>query len=156
MRNILKIRLLQLYRELVKAGWWAILIALIIYLAIVIKITRPSVVLLEGSELILLFVMALFSINSFRKDKRLLKQIFPDNYKKYLFVEYILFSLPLTIPYLFSGFKIGIIIFLISCFVITQLDISVKINLKNQAIILKKFISPNNFEWIAGMRKTNI
>ena len=154
MQNLLKIRLLQLYRELGKSGWWAVLVALIIYLAIVIKITRPSVVLLQGSELILFFVMALFSINSLRNDKRLLKQIFPDNYKKYLFVEYALFSLPFTIPYLFSSFKIGIIISLISCFIITQLDISVKINLKNQAIILKKFISPNNFEWIAGMRKS--
>ena len=154
MQNLLKIRLLQLYRELVKAGWWAVLIALIIYFTVVVKITRPSVALLEGSELVILFVMALFSINSLRKDKRLLKQIFADNYKKYLFVEYAIFSTPLTIPYLFSSFKIGIIIFLFSCFIITQLDISVKISLKNQVIILKKFISSNNFEWIAGMRKS--
>ena len=75
MQNLLKIRLLQLYRELVKAGWWAVLIALIIYFTVVVKITRPSVALLEGSELVILFVMALFSINSLRKDKRLLKQI---------------------------------------------------------------------------------
>lgn len=154
MQILLKIRLLQLYRELVKAGWWAVLIALIIYLCIVIKIVRPSVALWQGSELILLFMMTLFSIHSLRKDKRLLKQIFPNNYKKYLFLEYVSFSLPLTIPYLFSDFKIGIIIFLISCFLINQLDISVKTSLKNQSIILKKFISSNNFEWIAGMRKS--
>ena len=154
MQILLKIRLLQLYRELVKAGWWAVLIALSVYVIVIIKIVRPSVALLQGLELIPMFLTILFSVNSLRKDKRLLKQIFPNNYQQYLFIEYSIFSLPFTIPYLFSGFKIGIIIFLILCFIITQLDISVKINLKNQSIILKKFISPNNFEWISGMRKS--
>jgi hypothetical protein len=153
MTTLLKIRFLQLYRELVKAGWWAVLVALVIYGMVVIKIVRPSVALLQGSELIFVFLLFIFSINSIRKDKRLLKQIFPDSFKIYLFVEYLIFSLPFTIPYLFSNFKIGIIIFLFFCFLITQLDISVKINPKNQTILLKKFIATNNFEWMAGMRK---
>ncbi len=151
---LLRIRSLQFYRELVNAGWWAVFVALIIYIMVVIKIVQPSVALLQGSELIILFSLTIFSINSIRKDKRLLKQIFPDNYKKYLFVEYAIFSLPFTIPYFFSNFQIGIVIFLLVCFLITQLDISTKINLRNQTIILKKFVSTNNFEWIAGMRKS--
>jgi hypothetical protein len=153
MTTLLKIRLLQLYRELVKAGWWAVLVALVIYVMVVIKIVRPSVALLQGSELTIFFSLFIFFINSIRKDKRLLKQIFPENFKKYLFIEYLIFSLPFTIPYLFSNFKIGIVIFSFLCFLITQFDISVKLNPKNQAVILKEFIAINNFEWMAGMRK---
>jgi hypothetical protein len=153
MTTLLKIRFLQLYRELVKAGWWAVLVALVIYVMVVIKIVRPSVVLIEGSELIILFSMLFFSINSIRKDKRLLKQIFPYSFKNYLFIEYLVFGLPFIVPYLFSNFPMGIIILLFSCFLIIQLDISVKISLKNQTVLLNKFIDANNFEWIAGMRK---
>jgi hypothetical protein len=153
MTTLLKIRYLQLYRELVKAGWWAVLVALVIYVMLVIKIVRPSVALLQGSELIMLFSIIVFSINSIRKDKRLLKQIFPESFKKYLFLEYTIFSLPITIPYLFSNFPIGIIIFLFACLLIVQLNFSAQIKLNNQSILLKKFIAHNNFEWIAGMRK---
>lgn len=153
MQNLLKIRFLQISRELIKAGWWTILITLFIYMALLIKIIRPSVDLFASSELLLPLIAILFSINSFRKDKRLLKLIIPENYRLYLLIEYLIFGLPFSIPYLFSEFKIGIIIFCISCFLIAQLDFSIKINLQNQPIILKRFISPNNFEWISGLRK---
>lgn len=153
MQSLLKIRFLQIFRELAKAGWWAVLITVFIYITLLIKIIRPSVALLSGSELTLLFIAIIFSINSFRKDKRLLKLILPENYKFYLFIEYIVFSLPFSSPYLFSDFKIGIIIFWLLCFLIVQIDISAKINLLNQPIILKRFISSNNFEWISGLRK---
>ena len=153
MKKPLEIRLLQIKRELLKAGWWAILVSLTFYTFVVIKILNQSVLHPFPKEILIILLWSVLSIHFARKDKRLLTQIFPSNYKIYMGIEYNLFSLPILIPYIFTDFVLGIILFLALCFLIAQFELKVDFRIKNQKVLLQRFISPSNFEWIAGMRK---
>ena len=153
MKRLLEIRLLQIKRELLKAGWWAILVSLIFYVFVVIKILNQSVLHPFPKEILIILLWIVSSTHFARKDKRLLKQIFPSNYKIYMGIEYNLFSLPILIPYFFTDFVLGIILFWVLCFLIAHFEFTIDFRLKNQQVLLKRFILPSNFEWIAGMRK---
>jgi hypothetical protein len=154
MKNLLQIRFLQIYRELIKAGWWASLVGLIIYGFLVIKITQSSVSPPTPNELALAFCFGVLAIHSIRKDKRTLSVIFPNSIKQFYFLEYSVFSFPLTIPLIIHQDYIGILLFYSSIFITIIFDFSVDLAFKKKRVLLSKFIKKNNFEWISGMRKT--
>lgn len=154
MKKLLQIRFLQIYRELVKAGWWASLIGLIIYVFLIIKITQSSVLPPTPNEFAIIFCLCIWAIHSVRKDKRTLSVIFPNALKQLYFIEYSVFSLPLIIPLIIYGDYLGILLFYFSILVIIVLDISVDLSSKKKTVLLSKFIEKDNFEWHSGMRKT--
>jgi hypothetical protein len=153
MKNLLQIRFLQFYREILKAGWWAWLVILVFYVVLVIKITHPSVMQPTPLELLIFFGIGVFSIHFSRKDKRLLSVIFPKKDKIYLFLEYLVFSLPLILPYIFIKEFLGIILFWTSCFLTAQINYSWSFGNKSTKVLLSFFIKKQYFEWYAGMRK---
>jgi hypothetical protein len=153
MKNLLQIRFLQFYREIIKAGWWAWLVILVIYVALVIKITHPSVMQPTPHELLFLFGIGVLSIHFSRKDKRLLSVIFPKKDKMYLFLEYLVFSLPLILPYILIKEFLGIILFWILCFLTAQINYSWSFGNKSTKVLLSFFTKKQYFEWYAGMRK---
>jgi hypothetical protein len=152
MKNLIKIRFLQVYRELIKAGLWAALIGLIIFGFLIIKITQSSILPPTPNEFALIFCFLIWAIHSVRKDKRTLSVIFPNTIKQFYFIEYSVFSLPLIIPLIIHGDYLGILLFYFSILVIIILDISVDLSSKKKGILLSKFIEKDNFEWLAGMR----
>jgi hypothetical protein len=152
MKNLIKIRFLQLYRELVKAGWWASFVGMMMCLVIIMKILKSDGQNIESYLILMTMSFGVFGIQSIRKDKRTLTVIFPNIYKIYYFLEYFIFSLLFVIPYIFIKGFLGIILFWASCFLITQIDISLKPFGKIKTILLSKSIEKDNFEWISGMR----
>jgi hypothetical protein len=153
MKNLLRIRFLQIYRELLNAGLWAVFVGLVIYASIIIRITKSSVLPPTPNEFALIFGMLVFSIHSIRKDKRILSVVLPEKQKFYYLLEYGVWSLPLIIPLLVHRDFIGIIIFYCCCLVTVILDISIKFGDKWKKVLLNYFIEKDNFEWLAGMRK---
>ncbi len=153
MKNLLQIRFLQIYRELLKAGLWAVLVGLIIYASIIIRITKSSVLPPSPNEFALIFGMLVFSIHSIRKDRRILSVIFTEKQKFYYFLEYVVWSLPLIIPLLVHGDFIGIFLFYICCLITVKFDISINIGDKRRQVLLNYLFDKDNFEWLSGMRK---
>ena len=154
MKKLLYIRFLQIYRELLKAGWWASVVGLVLYGMLIIKITQSSVLLPMPNELALAFCFCIWAIHSIRKDKRTLSVIFPNEIKQLYFLEYSIFSLPFIIPLIIHGDYIGIVLFYISVLITVFLDISIDLGAKKKTVWLSKLIEKDNFEWLAGMRKT--
>ena len=153
MKNLIKIRFLQLYRELVKAGWWASSIGVILFLLVVTKILKSKGQSADSFMILYALISIILSIQFIRKDKRILSVILPEKFKFYYLLEYFIFSLPFVISCLIVGGYLEIIMFYIFCFTITQLDLSVNILQKNRRVLLAKFIDKNNFEWLSGMRR---
>lgn len=153
MKNLIKIRFLQLYRELLKAGWWASSIGVILFLLVITKILKSKGQSADSFMILFTLISIILSIQFIRKDKRILSVILPQQYKFYYLLEYFIFSLPFVISCLIVGGYLEIIIFYLFCFIITQLDLSVNVLQKNRRILLTKFIDKNNFEWISGMRR---
>jgi hypothetical protein len=153
MKNLIKIRFLQLYRELVKAGWWASFVGMILYFFIVIKITQSSVLPPTPDQFAISFSFIIWGLHSIRKDKRTLSVILPNNIKQFYFLEYSVFSFPYIIPLIYHGDYIGILLFYCSIIVTIILDISIDLGNKKKTVWLSKFIEKDNFEWLAGMRK---
>jgi hypothetical protein len=153
MKNLIKIRWIIIYRELSRAGWWACFVGLILYAGLIIKITNSSILPPSPNEFSFLFGLVVFALHSIRKDKRMLSIIFHEKVKLYYLSEYIIFSLPFILPFLFHKDFIGIFLFYISCLLIVFFDFSVNFNNKKQIVWLSRFIPKNNFEWIGGMRK---
>ncbi len=149
MKNLIKIRWIIIYRELVNSGWWACLVGLTLYVSIVIKITNSP----SPNEFSIIFSLMVFALHSIRKDKRMLFIIFHEKVKLYYLSEYIIFSLPFILPLLFHKDIIGILLFYISCFAIVLFDLSVHFIDSKKTVWLSRFIPNNNFEWIGGMRK---
>jgi hypothetical protein len=153
MKKLIKIRFIQIYRELVKAGWWASLVGLIMCLGVIMIILKSDGQNNKSYLVLISLVFGIFSIQSLRKDKRTLTVIFPNNHKYFYFLEYVVFSLPFVISFLFIGGYLEIVLFWIIFFLITQLDISVNPLGKFKTVLFSKFIEKDNFEWISGMRK---
>lgn len=153
MKKILHIRFLQIYRELIKAGWWALLVGLILYGMLIIKLTQSSILPPTPNEFAMTFCFCIWAIHSIRKDKRTLIVIFPDTIKQFHFLEYSVFSLPFIIPLMIQGDYIGILLFYSSILMTIILDISINLGNKKRKVWLSKFFEKDNFEWRAGMRK---
>jgi hypothetical protein len=153
MKNLLQIRLLQIYRELGKAGLWAVFVGLIIYVSIIVRITKSSILPPAPNEFALIFGMIIFSVHSIRKDKRILSVIFPEKLKFYFFLEYTVLSLPFIIPFFVHGDFVGIFLFYGCCILAILFDISISIGYKKKKVILNYFIKKSNFEWLSGMRR---
>ena len=153
MNSIIKIRFLQIYRELVKAGWMATFVSLILYGLIVLKITQSSIMPPSADELVIIFALIVFSIHSIRKDKRTLKVILNNQVKKFYFLEYLIFSFPFIFPLILHQNYLGILLFYFLILLTIFLDISINLGKDKRTVWLSKFIEKDNFEWIAGMKK---
>lgn len=150
--KLLKIRLFQLFRELKNAGLFAGIISLLIYSGIVIRILKESEMPPDRMQMAGLFALGILMLHLNRKDKNFLKITGISSFQLF-FWEYLLFSLPFIIPFLFTG-KWYLFFVLSAWFLmISSIDFTISRNSYTFKIWFKSLIPSQNFEWIAGMRR---
>jgi hypothetical protein len=100
-----------------------------------------------------LTLLALLSIQISRKDKQFVYTQL-ENPGENIFYEYLLFTLPFTLPCLFTMHWFYFPVLILSIYFIAKL----RMNIKQTTRVphLSKIISPHNFEWLSGLRKNFI
>ncbi|MBS1737581.1 MAG: hypothetical protein JSS98_13395 [Bacteroidetes bacterium] len=147
---LFKLRLHQLKRQINNLGFGYTLIAMII-LAIIITIVFSKFHSKTDSILISIIIsFIVLSIHISRKDKIFIYRQM-DHPALNIFSEYMIFSLPLTLPALFTTHWYYFFAFIPVFFICALLRVSIR----HRTILphLSKVISAKNFEWLSGIRK---
>jgi hypothetical protein len=160
--NLLKIRLLQAQRELRSVGLlYAFFIAIVLFV-VLYKIAFRGVAWMTDWQVAVLILALVASVHMARNDKRLLNAIFGTKVWQVYFLEYTLATLPFaldlaltglfwTLPAIIGG--CGVLAYVLNVVDFQRL-ISIKFSNTSSSIWLWWMIKPQNFEWRAGMRKT--
>ena len=148
--QILKVRLKQIKREALTLGTAYVFFFLILFVFIAIGLLdqfskSPNCFYLSG-----LIAFLIFSIQVNRKDKRFIRTASENAYKA-VFTEYFILSLPFTAMSLFTPNWYCFILTTGAIFIASFIDIT--FNQTTKIKNLSKYIPPNNFEWIGGVRK---
>lgn len=100
-----------------------------------------------------LTILALFLIHISRKDKQFIySQV--DHPVQNIFAEYFIFTLPVTLPSLFSSHRLYFLLLILSLFIIANSKVNTRQRTKFPH--LSKIMAPQNFEWLSGLRKNLI
>lgn len=150
---LVRVRLHQVKRQLesLGLGYAFILLALLVTTIFYIYLSY-----LQKDKALYAFsltVIILFLIHTSRKDKQFVhSQV--NHPAQNIFTEYFIFTLPVTIPSLFTFHWFYFPLLILSFYVISN----IKINLKQRTMIphLSRIISSQNFEWLSGLRKNLI
>lgn len=154
MKTLLHIRLLQGIRQLRKAGIFPTVLLLLGCFLIFYKIHQLKIESREERLLLSFWCGSfLWGIQVARKDKRFLEMLYPEHFSNYIRLEYLLFSLPFTLAFLFSPVKMIAFGLVISCLIVPIVKKTIELKKGTSIILLKALIPPANFEWNAGMRK---
>jgi len=147
--SLINIRFKQFYREVLKIGFFRIIVLLGISFMLFVFLylqTNKFPNALYASIIVLLFILML---HTKREDKLFLKINF-SNYKWIYFVEYLLISLVLLVFLLIHNFWNITLLTIVVIGIITQSDL--KINRKNYNTRIQKWIPDECFEWKSGVR----
>jgi hypothetical protein len=147
--TLLKIRLLQLIREIKLLG---VLYSILISLTLILFIFR--VYKFYQRDNLALYTVAgiiatVFSLQLSRQDKSFVF-LHIENPRQSIFSEYVMLTLPVTIPVLLSPYPYYFIIIIAGFYLISGVKYSPK--KKTRLASLGRLISPKNFEWISGIR----
>ncbi|TAM99275.1 MAG: hypothetical protein EPN39_06995 [Chitinophagaceae bacterium] len=150
--NFLKIRLIQLKRELISLGWWrVILICLFVILSgwFIYKEMK----IFPGCYYITGFIGLITAmIHIYRKDKIFILITGAETLKIY-FAEYAFFSIPVLV--LMALTIHWYCLFALLCFDFVLSFINYTPQQKNRGGYTFSFIPKDNFEWISGIRKNS-
>lgn len=150
---LVRVRLHQVKRQLESLGLGYAFLLLAFLAAVIFYIYLAYLQKNKALYVFSLTVLILFLIHTSRKDKQFVhSQV--NNPTQNIFTEYFIFTLPVTIPSLFTPHWIYFSLLILSFYVIAN----IKINLKQKTMFphLSKIISPQNFEWLSGLRKNLI
>ena len=148
-----KVRIHQIRRQIEELGLFYSLIVLV-FLCIVVFYVYVAYCQNDKSFYVFaLTTLLLLMLHISRKDKEFVYQQI-DHPVQNIFTEYFVYTLPFTLPSLFTShwfyFPVSILFFYIIA--------NIRINLKKRTMFphLSKIISSENFEWISGLRKNYI
>lgn len=168
--EILKIRLLQVYRLLQGIG--LIRIIFLVFLLAFLAFSGYKLLIQEKNTTWTLIILGilLFVVHAGRKDKRFLKLLTKNPYQIYL-CEYLIITLPVFIIWIISTNWTGISFLFIICFLLPFIYLNMEMqntssfvqflinpfrsNL-NFRINLRLPLNPYAFEWISGIRRNFI
>ena len=150
---LVRVRLHQIKRQLESLGLGYAIILLAFLAALIFYVYLSY---LQKNKALYVFsatVLILFLIHTSRKDKEFVhSQV--NHPSQNIFTEYFIFTLPVTIPSLFTSHWLYFPLLILSFYVISN----IKINLKQRTMFphLSKIIPPQDFEWLSGLRKNLI
>jgi len=150
-QNILKIRLLQLFRILKDIG--LIYVVILILLIAVFSFFFYTQLNLFPNCILAVIVLASIAvtIQLSRKDRGFIKMVFRKTRILY-FIEYTVLSLPFVIMIILSANWYVLALLLVLYLLIAQFDLKRKLNFK--FIKFGCLIPDDNFEWTSGLRRT--
>ena len=153
LKAFLKIRFLQLCRELSGIGLFRILF-------VVISIAFLGLMLFQGTGMVphvylalLIYLALIFFIQVKRKDKFFLKSHF-DNYRLIYFVEYLLLTIPLISCLIYHKQWLALPILFAALLFIVQFDLRYKLHTLNT--IFQRWVISDSFEWKGGIRNAQL
>lgn len=150
---IVRVRLHQIKRQLESLGLGYTLFLLVFLCAVIFYVFLAYLQKDKGLYVFSLTILILSWFHISRNDKQFVySQV--DHPVQNTFAEYFIFMLPVTIPSLFTSHWFYFPLLILSFYVISN----IKINLKQRTMFphLSKIISPQNFEWLSGLRKNLI
>lgn len=148
--SLIKIRFLQVGREIQYLGLFRAMVLLVIVLLLAAMLFLQTASLTGAVYASAVVLLLIFLLHSKRKDKQFLRMA--SGYHKWvIFAEYILGSLLLTVPLLIHGFWLVALAFVLLTGMIIQADISTG-NFVYAGWLLRR-IPDDCFEWKSGLRK---
>lgn len=147
---LVRVRLHQLRRQLNSLG---IFYALILLAALCFAIFYTFLAYREKEKSLYVFVASIFilaGIHFSRSDKQFVDR-HVDRPVQNMFTEYVVFSLPFTLPALFTSQWFYFPLWVCACFLIAHIKVSFR--QRTRFPHLSKIIQPENFEWLSGLRK---
>jgi hypothetical protein len=150
---LIKVRLHQLRRQLDELGIGYTFILLALSGALIFYVYLAYTQKEKSFSIFIVLVLTLLSIQISRRDKDFVfNQL--DHPVQNIFGEYFIFTLPVTIPSLFTSHWFYFPLIILSSYFIAN----IKTNLKQRTVFpqLSKILSSQNFEWLSGIRKNYI
>ena len=148
--KLVNIRLIQLWRELQSLGIIRALLIIFLGAAITVAFNMMFYSWLYGGIATAVFAVMLMSVHYGRMDKVFVNTHLENPYTVFL-TEYLLFTLPFTLPVLFTP---GRLLFFVMIAIVTLIPLmNSKFKRQRTLQFLGRFITINNFEWISGLRK---
>lgn len=151
--TLVRVRLHQIRRQLESLGLLYVFILFVFFCGLVFAVYTAYRQEEKSWYVFSLTILALFLIHTSRKDKQFVySQV--DYPVQNIFAEYFIFTLPVSIPALFTSHWYCFPLLILSFYIISNIKIIVK--QRTMFPNLSKIISSQNFEWLSGLRKNLI
>ncbi len=150
-RLLLNIRWWQIRKELTGIGLLYAFAVLLILFVTVLFLSKQYAIVPNAFVVAGCILLSIFSLHAGRKDKEfVLKHL--KNPQRQMFTEYAVFSLPATLPVLFTS-QWWLFIMMQGAFMLIS-SLSVTISETIRFRFLSRWIHPRDFEWLSGLRKS--
>ncbi|MEO9022056.1 MAG: hypothetical protein ABI237_00175 [Ginsengibacter sp.] len=150
---LVKVRSYQIRRELESLGLLYAFILLVFLCGLVFFVYTAYHQEEKSLYVFSLTILALLWIHFSRTDQQFVYNHIGHPVQN-IFAEYFIFTLPVSIPSLFTSYWFYFPLLIVSIYIIANTRISIK--RKTRFPHLSKIISSQNFEWLSGLRKNLI
>jgi hypothetical protein len=153
LNKLLKIRLLQIQRELRSVGFFYIFVILAFLAIVVYKFFYRGVAWTSDFYVALGLLFIIASIHLSRNDKKFLATIFHEKTYRIYLTEYFWGSLMFVIPLILGTTPWVCLIIWVGIFLVSLSEKSIEVLPLKHRVWLGFMIPLHSFEWRAGMRK---